>query len=922
MSSPTPVEKHQLVTHDGELSSESLSAYLDTLGARDWNRAYQVVAIMGPQSSGKSTLVNHVFGTSFQEMNHELGRSQTTRGVWIARANRPETFPTIVMDLEGTDGRERGEDDTAFEKQTALFAMATADVLLVNMWCQDIGREVASGKPLLKTIFQVNLKVFNPRKTTLVFVIRDKSRTPLERLRENLREDLDRIWAGITKPDRLRDAAFDDFFRLEFVALAHYEHAHEQFLAETAALTRRFESPPNASEDSLRPPGEGASVPSAGLAVSFAEAWRAVRENRDLDLPAHRVMVATVRCEEIATSRIAAMRASPELADASRAVDESDAAAAAAARSGLAASLSSLADAALESYDDEARFFDASVRAAKREQLRAKTVATLRPVISARLAKASAGAVAALTSKIAGEGSKDASSFADVVASALAESRERWAKILADAVPRDEDVVMTGGDDDESGSRESPGVASPGFVSAKAAAAKAAAEDDAARLAASGEASWATVAADATETHEKSVTAAIDAERADRARDATRAAERAVERVVGSAMTGLFDEFPADVWDRVDAAVATAAKKHRANLAATLDGLALDATEASKTLAVMTTRAWETADAKSRAAADAAPEMMKAAFARVFSKDSNGLPKTWRADSDVAAQCRRGHVEALRVLGLLAVSGVRARATWGDDPDGSGVRDDAFVSRFETTRAFVDDALASFLPVGTGADAAGADAEGADSDAPRADGVTADSSASTFPSEWPGVDDDRVLLDPGACRAAWRKFEDETAYAVSQALAAKEAAARGGHPAAPFWMYAALVVTGFDEVMWLLRNPVTLLFLVALAAFLRAMYKNMDVETAMKMGFVPGIMFLATKVVPTAVAIFKRLLDEGNESQSRTGTGGTAQPPAATTPSGRAGDRDDKVYAPSVSGEGVQRRAGKTSAMMYPGGGE
>ena len=315
-----PVEKHQLVTHDGELSSESLSAYLDTLGARDWNRAYQVVAIMGPQSSGKSTLVNHVFGTSFQEMNHELGRSQTTRGVWIARANRPETFPTIVMDLEGTDGRERGEDDTAFEKQTALFAMATADVLLVNMWCQDIGREVASGKPLLKTIFQVNLKVFNPRKTTLVFVIRDKSRTPLERLRENLREDLDRIWAGITKPDR-RDAAFDDFFRLEFVALAHYEHAHEQFLAETAALTRRFESPPNASEDSLRPRARARPCHSAGLAVSFAEAWRAVRENRDLDLPAHRVMVATVRCEEIATSRIAAMRASPELADASRAVD-------------------------------------------------------------------------------------------------------------------------------------------------------------------------------------------------------------------------------------------------------------------------------------------------------------------------------------------------------------------------------------------------------------------------------------------------------------------------------------------------------------------------------------------------------------------------------------------------------------------------
>ena len=29
--------------------------------------------------------------------------------------------------------------------------MASADVMLVNMWCHDIGREHGAGKPLLKT---------------------------------------------------------------------------------------------------------------------------------------------------------------------------------------------------------------------------------------------------------------------------------------------------------------------------------------------------------------------------------------------------------------------------------------------------------------------------------------------------------------------------------------------------------------------------------------------------------------------------------------------------------------------------------------------------------------------------------------------------------------------------------------------------
>ena len=115
---------------------------------------------------------------------------------------------TVVLDLEGSDGRERGEDDQTFEKQTALFALASSDVLLVNVWCNDIGREHASGKPLLKTILQVNLKLFckgsstnNNKKTKLIFVIRDRSKTPIELLEKSLAEDIQQVWQSIKKPD-------------------------------------------------------------------------------------------------------------------------------------------------------------------------------------------------------------------------------------------------------------------------------------------------------------------------------------------------------------------------------------------------------------------------------------------------------------------------------------------------------------------------------------------------------------------------------------------------------------------------------------------------------------------------------------------------------------------------------------------------
>ena len=88
-------------------------------------------------------------------MDAIVGRRQTTQGIWLAKSSKLSNPTTLVMDLEGSDGRERGEDDNSFERQSSLFALAVADVLVVNMWAKDVGREAGAGKPLLKTIFQV-----------------------------------------------------------------------------------------------------------------------------------------------------------------------------------------------------------------------------------------------------------------------------------------------------------------------------------------------------------------------------------------------------------------------------------------------------------------------------------------------------------------------------------------------------------------------------------------------------------------------------------------------------------------------------------------------------------------------------------------------------------------------------------------------
>lgn len=97
-----------LIDGDGTLNAAGLDKFMKEVKLSECGLSYAVVSIMGPQSSGKSTLLNHLFHTNFQEMDAFKGRSQTTKGIWMARCTGIEPC-TVVMDLEGTDGRERGE---------------------------------------------------------------------------------------------------------------------------------------------------------------------------------------------------------------------------------------------------------------------------------------------------------------------------------------------------------------------------------------------------------------------------------------------------------------------------------------------------------------------------------------------------------------------------------------------------------------------------------------------------------------------------------------------------------------------------------------------------------------------------------------------------------------------------------------------
>lgn len=364
MERPTSSNLLQIVDGSGEINVESVQDFVKHTGVEASGVDYTVVSIMGPQSSGKSTLMNHVFGTTFDEMDALSGRQQTTHGIWLAESPKISGPRTLVMDLEGSDGRERGEDDTSFERQSALFALATSDILMVNMWAKDVGRESGAGKPLLKTIFQVNLKLFQPspgaRRTILMFVFRDRTKTPLDKLKETWEADLSTMWDTLAKPEEYERSTLQDFFELQYAALSNFEDRPEDFAAESVVLRRRFTHDAGEDESLIRNTAD--KLPGQALALSMVKVWDVIKENKDLNLPAHRVMVATIRCKDIAIQQVSAFDEHGEWIKIQKEY-MSDVV------PDLGGKLAHILDEVMSGYDDEARYFDAHVSHQRRATL-------------------------------------------------------------------------------------------------------------------------------------------------------------------------------------------------------------------------------------------------------------------------------------------------------------------------------------------------------------------------------------------------------------------------------------------------------------------------------------------------------------------------------------------------------------------------
>ncbi|KAI3455556.1 hypothetical protein Pfo_012219 [Paulownia fortunei] len=590
-----------LIDGDGTFNVAGIDNFMKEVKLAECGLSYAVVAIMGPQSSGKSTLLNHLFATNFREMDAFKGRhadtehlnlirSQTTKGIWLAHCVGMEPC-TLVMDLEGTDGRERGEDDTAFEKQSALFALAVSDIVLINMWCHDIGREQAANKPLLKTVFQVMMRLFSPRKTTLLFVIRDKTRTPLENLEPVLREDIQKIWDAVPKPEVHKETPLSEFFNVEVVALSSYEEKEEQFKEQVASLRQRF-------FHSIAPGGLAGDrrgvVPASGFSFSAQQIWKVIKENKDLDLPAHKVMVATVRCEEIANEKFSSFIANEEWRHLEETVQYQPV-------PGFGRKLTSILDVCLSEYDAEATYFDEGVRSSKRKQLEEKLLQLVQPAYQFMLGHIRSGTL---------------DKFKEAFDSALNEGKG-FAAAARDCTKyfmSQFDEASAGADIDQ--------------------------------------ANW-----DSSKVREKlrrDIDTHIAAVRAAKLSELTTMYETKLNEALSGPVEALLDGANNDTWPAIRKLLRRETEAAVIGFSSALSGFEMDEVAKDKMLSRLEDHARGLVEAKAKEEAGRVLIRMKDRFSTLFSHDSDSMPRVWTGKEDIRAITKTARSASLKLLSVMA----------------------------------------------------------------------------------------------------------------------------------------------------------------------------------------------------------------------------------------------------------------------------
>lgn len=321
--------------------------------------------------------------------------------------------------------------------------------------------------------------------------------------------------------------------------------------------------------------------------------------------------------------------------------------------------------------------------------------------------------------------------------------------------------------------------------------------------------------------------------------------EKDLETAIGEPTCSLLDAASPDTWPAISELLEHEVQVARLRLSAAIAGFEPSGIEEASMLDALSKYGRSIVEKKAREEAGRVVIQMKDRFTKVFVHEADNMPRMWGEEHDIRAITRDARVSAVKLLAVLAALRL----------DVTSQKTDTIETSLMT---LVGDAPESSLHRTLSKTLSGLN----NSTAPTKNETT--SLRALAVSTWPGIPVSDTLLSPVQCKSLWTRFQAETEYSISQALAAQDAAKRGSSWLPPPWAMCAMVVLGFNEFMTLLRNPLYIAILFVLYIVGKAAWVQLDITREFQYGFLPGIISVASKLLPTLMNVLKKLVDDGH----------------------------------------------------------
>ena len=95
---------------------------------REVNSELVVITVLGPQSTGKSTLLNHLFGSKFHVSD---GRCTKGLNAMLLKTDLDDVKEFLILDSEGLFSLEK--DNKEYDKHMVIFCFSVSNFVLINM---------------------------------------------------------------------------------------------------------------------------------------------------------------------------------------------------------------------------------------------------------------------------------------------------------------------------------------------------------------------------------------------------------------------------------------------------------------------------------------------------------------------------------------------------------------------------------------------------------------------------------------------------------------------------------------------------------------------------------------------------------------------------------------------------------------------